>query len=191
VVLSREPIRSMADLHRLTFWRWDLDEIGLMSAREMSIHVVPLPLEDAGRAYDERKVDGFFAIPAAAVAFQWFSRALHLTALNSSYLWGCLIVSDRVFAKLTMDQQQVLRAAGAKIGLRFEEVGRQQDDALLGGLFAKQGVVPQPMSDKFRSEFFAAARAARERLADKLVPAELLQRVLALLGDYRAEHPVR
>ncbi len=44
------------------------------------------------------------------------------------------------------------------------------------------------MSDQFRAEFFDAARSMRERMGDKLVPLALLQRVLGMLADYRAEH---
>jgi len=40
----------------------------------------------------------------------------------------------------------------------------------------------------FRAEFFAAAKAARDRLGERLVPPALLEKVLRLLVDYRVEH---
>jgi hypothetical protein len=58
-------------------------------------------------------------------------------------------------------------------------------------LFEKQGLRPMPPSEAFRSEFFESARAARERTAVRLIPRALLDRVLHLLADYRAEHPPR
>ena len=74
--------------------------------------------------------------------------------------------------------------------MRLEEAGRQQDEALLGGAVrqagaedgAGVGVVP-------RRVLRAGAGGARPLAADgALVPGELLQRVLTLLADYRAEH---
>jgi len=46
-------------------------------------------------------------------------------------------------------------------------------------------------SEGLRSEVFAAALEARKRVAPKLVPQELIDRVLGLLSDYRAEHPAK
>ena len=62
------------------------------------------------------------------------------------------------------------------------------DDALLGGLFKKQGVIPVPPSESFRAELFAAERWVRERVAGQFVDRQLLDRVNQMLADYRAEH---
>jgi hypothetical protein len=64
----------------------------------------------------------------------------------------------------------------------------RQDDALLGGILAKQGLRTVPVSDRFRSEFFEAAREARTKYPSSVVPEPLLQTVLSWLADYRAEH---
>jgi hypothetical protein len=45
-----------------------------------------------------------------------------------------------------------------------------------------------PVTPAFRAEFFEAARVAREKLGDQLVPRALLQKVMSMLADYRAEH---
>jgi hypothetical protein len=55
-------------------------------------------------------------------------------------------------------------------------------------IFQKQGIKKVPVNDRFRAEFFDAARAARDQLGDKLVPKEALGRVLEVLTDYRSEH---
>jgi TRAP-type C4-dicarboxylate transport system substrate-binding protein len=188
VVFLRRPIRTFEELRRIKMWRWNLDEIGLLSARELGETVVALPVEEAARAYDERRIDGFFGIPTAALAFQWTARPLYLLDLHTSYLWGCLAMTSRTFARLSAEQQQALRASGAKLARRFEEVGAQQDDALLNGLFARQGVRSLALEPQMQRDFLAAAHDARERLGDKLLPRALLERVLALLADYRAEH---
>jgi TRAP-type C4-dicarboxylate transport system substrate-binding protein len=188
VVFTRRPIHTMDELRKMPLWRWNIDEIGLLSARELGESVVPLSLDEAARAYDEKRTDGFYAIPSAALAFQWFSRSLYLTDLHTSYLWGCAFITARAFDRLPIEHQKVLRAAGAKLSQRIEEIGRQQDEALLGGLFEKQGVLRNPVTTELRNDFLTAARAARQRIGGRLVTDVILQRVLALLADYRAEH---
>ncbi len=70
--------------------------------------------------------------------------------------------------------ERIRREAASAAG-HCEELGKQQDDALLGGL-------------ETRSQFFTGSRALREKMAGSLRPAALPERVLGLLADYRAEH---
>jgi hypothetical protein len=75
------------------------------------------------------------------------------------------------------------------VGVRVEVGGREIDESLLGGLLKKMGATPVPVSETFRTELFEAARRAREQVAEKYVSKPLLDRVLKLLADFRAEHP--
>ncbi|MDB4971248.1 MAG: TRAP-type C4-dicarboxylate transporter, periplasmic component [Myxococcales bacterium] len=188
VIFSRTPVRSMADLRKIKLWRWASDEVGIAISREMGLEVVPTNLDAAARAYDQRQSDGFIAIPTAALAFQWSTQARYITDLRSGYLTGCVAVAHRALDRLTAEQQKQFRRSFAKYDALFQEVGRRQDDALLGGLFQKQGLKPIPPSEGFRSEFFETARSARERAATRFVSRATLDRVLKLLADYRAEH---
>ena len=108
--------------------------------------------------------------------------------LRLSYRNGCLIYSSRAFDALGIEQQRIVRAAGAKLRARMDDLSARQDEALLGGLFARQGLALVPVSEQFRFEFFDAARDTRQRLGTKVVPAALLDQVLSWLADYRAEH---
>ncbi len=188
VLFTRTPVRSMADLRQLKMWRWAADEPGITMSHEMGLQVVPTDLDVAGKAYDDKRVDGFVAIPTAALAFQWSAQARYITDLRVGYLTGCVLVAHRALDRLTAEQQKTFRSLFAKYDALFQEMGRRQDEALLGGLFQKQGLKPIPPSEFFRSEFFEAARAARERAATRFVPRATIDRVLRLLADYRAEH---
>ncbi len=188
LILSRTPVHDMSDLRKLRLWRWDLDEVGIATSAEMGLHIVPSPVSDAGRALDERRIDGFVGIPAAFVAFQWSARAQYLLDLRYNYLWGCLVVTDRALAELTPEQRAVVRDAGARLQQRYQDLGRRMDEALLGGAFQKQGVRIEPASPSFRADFYAASRTARERVAKRFVKQEVVDRVLQMLADYRAEH---
>jgi len=191
VFFTREPVRSLDDARRLKLWRWDVDDVGIAASRDMGLQIVPMKIGDARRAYDEKRIDGFLAAPSAALAFQWSSAASYVTDLHSGYIYGCLVFGERQFQRLTPELQAALRAGAARMLVGIEELGRKQDEQLLGGLFAKQGLKPVPVSAAFRAEYFAAAKAARDRVTDKLIPRDLLERVLRMLADYRIEHQQR
>jgi TRAP-type C4-dicarboxylate transport system substrate-binding protein len=188
VFFARTPVRSMAELKRVRLWRWNLDEVGIAASRAMGLDVLPESLHAAGRAYDDKKIDGFLGIPSAALAFQWSAQAKVVIDLRPDYLFGCLLIPERTSSSLPVEQQAALREAAAKLRARYEELGRGIDERLLGGLFEKQGMTVIPVSPAFRAEFFAAARAARESIAGKFVSKDLLARVQVMLADYRAEH---
>jgi TRAP-type C4-dicarboxylate transport system substrate-binding protein len=188
VLFTRSPVRSLAELKQSRLWIWNNDDPFVAQLATIGVHAVPLSLEAAARAYDDGQVDGFLTVPSAALAFQWSTQARYVSDLRVSFLTGCIVVATRAWDDLSIEAQAAIRAAAAKLQVRFEDVGHSQDEALLGGLFARQGLRPVPVSASFRSEFFEAARAAREALGDKLVPRALLTRVLEVLADYRLEH---
>jgi TRAP-type C4-dicarboxylate transport system substrate-binding protein len=188
IVFSRTPVRSMADLRAMKLWRWDLDQWGVVASRAMGMPVQAGSLDDAARLYDDGRVDGFTTMPSAALAFQWSTQARYITPLPVGYVQGCLLVANRAWDRLSGKQREVVMAAGAKCAHRFEEVGRAQDAQLMGGLFEKQGLKTVPLSPALRAQYFEAARAAREKLGEKLLPRALLDQVMRLLADYRAEN---
>jgi TRAP-type C4-dicarboxylate transport system substrate-binding protein len=191
VLFSRNPITSMEELRKTKLWRWEGEEVELVHGEAMGLSAVPSSLEDAAKAYKEGRVDGFYAVPMAALAFQWFAQTRYVTDLRTGYLQGCFIISHAAFDALPPEYRAVLRSADSKLILRFDAVSDQQEGALLGGVFEKQGLEVIPVNAKFRAEFFEAARDARERLGEKLVPKALLTKVLEILADYRAEHAAK
>jgi TRAP-type C4-dicarboxylate transport system substrate-binding protein len=188
IFLTREPVRSLTELRRVKLWRWAADEVGIAASRATGLTVQPMSLYEAAGAYDRRDIDGFLTIPSAAVAFQWSAQAHYLVDLRTDYLFGCLVVADRVLLGLPIGQQRAVRDASARLRERAGDVGRRIDEVLLGGLLEKQGVKALRVSDAFRAEYFEAARLAREKVAQSFVARDLLEQVQVMLADYRAEH---
>jgi TRAP-type C4-dicarboxylate transport system substrate-binding protein len=186
VIFSRTPIRNLEDLKKTKLWTWNLNDVEYTAEKAMGLSVVGIELNGASKAYSTGQVDGFIGVPAAALAFQWSTQAKYLTDLRVRYLTACIVVSNKIFDKLPVEQQNIVREEFAKADARFEALGARMDDELLSGLFAKQGLVSVPVSDSFRTQFFDSARKAREKLTH-LVPEPLVARVLGFLVDYRAQ----
>jgi TRAP-type transport system periplasmic protein len=188
LIFTRKPIHTLAEAKATRLWVWGADDTLGPGLAAVGFSTVPASLEEAGRLYDEGKVDGFVAAPAAALAFQWSARSKYLLPLRLASLDACIIIANRAFDPLPQEYKSIIRNAAAHAISRSEEESRAQDDALLGGLFAKQGLTTiQPNAD-LRAQFYDEARTVREKMTSKLVSRELLDRVLTLLADYRAEH---
>jgi TRAP-type C4-dicarboxylate transport system substrate-binding protein len=188
VLFSMKPIRSMDDLRAMRTWLWDLDAVMAPQLKHMGIPLVQTPIEEATRALDDKKYDGFITIPQAALAFQWSARMSYFGELRSGFVMGCIIVANRVADSLPVSDQQALKDAAAKLQLRVDDLGRAQDAQLIGKLFEKQGLKRLTIDRALRAQFFEAARKARAAVDEKVVPLELIQRVESWLADWRAEH---
>jgi TRAP-type C4-dicarboxylate transport system substrate-binding protein len=188
VMFTRNPIRGLEDLKRARLWRWDLDEVAIAIDRAQGVPVVPLPVEDAARAYDDKQLDGFIAVPIAALAFQWYSRVKYQLPMPVGHLFGCLLVAGRAMDKVPLEYRQVLQAATAKLAARVADAGKVQDAQLINELFPKQGVTSLPVTDKLRDEFMKAYAAALERAGDKAVSHEALLKAREEQTRFRAEH---
>ncbi len=187
VLFTRRPVRSMTELRALKLWRWDGDDAGIATARAMGLDVVPTPVPEAMAAIETGRIDGFMAIPTAALAFQWSTRTRYLTSLRSGHLNGCILVANRAFDRVAVEHQQVIRSVVSKLAVRLDEISRREDDALVGTLFARQGLEVSAPSPELRDDFFAAAQKARATLGEALVPREVFARVLKALAEARAK----
>ena len=189
IFFARRPIRTFDDLRRQKLWIYDLDELSAVMLRQMGLDIGPTSLESAARAYDEGRVDGFMATPTAALAFQWSARARYYSDLTVGELPGCFVIADRALDSLSLEHRLAVTTAVGKFVARFRELGRVEDDALLGGLFERQGLRRSVADPTLRSAFLSASRAARDQLPPELVSKALLTRTLGWLADYRSEHP--
>jgi len=190
-IFSREPLRTFAELKAAKLWNWDLDGVSSAMLKEMGLHLVELPIDKAGPAFASGQHDGFVSIPGAMLAFQWAAQTHYVSEVHLSYLIGCVMVANRAFDRLPAEHQQAVRLAAARFRARMNGMVVNEDARLLGGAFGRQGVKNVPVAAELRAQLEEAARAARERLRDKLVPAALVQRVLALVGEYRQSHQQR
>ncbi len=186
ILFTRTPVRSMEELRKQRLWIWNLDLVWRAEMQHLGLHVVPLPVDEAERAYDDGRIDGLLALPSAALVYQWSARSRYFTDLPIATMAGCNFVSNTVFDALPMASQAALRQAAAKLTVRVIEANGALEDALVGKLFAKQGVKPLPANEQFRTIFFDAARDAREKLPNDVVPAALIAQVMGWLSDYRA-----
>jgi TRAP-type C4-dicarboxylate transport system substrate-binding protein len=188
ILITRNALGSMEQLRSLKLWVWNGDDVARRALASMGIPVVSTDVTEAAAAYADGRVDGFVATPTAALAYQWSAQARYFTELPIGFLPGCMVIVQRAMDSLPIDAQRAIRSAGAQLGVRFDEAGHLQEEALIGGLFERQGLKRAGPSEDFRHQFLEEARRARDTVAADLFPSELLKSVLAWVADLRAEH---
>lgn len=180
----RAPVKDFSDLRKVKLWVWDLDEVLTQQVPAIGLTSVPLPVAEASRAYDEGRVDGFIALPAAAQAFQWATQAPWVLDLRLGFISACLILADRAFDALSFEAREGLRAAAAKLFLRLEDVGRRQDEALLDGIIERQGLKRNALGPALRSAYRTARSGVWEKVSETILPKPVLDRVAKTLAEF-------
>lgn len=186
-LFSRTPIRTLDELRALKVWVWNLDPVWQTTLGALGVRSVTLPLDELAAAYRRHAFDGFFAVPSAALAYQWSTQASYFLDVGASILPACMVVSNAALDPLPTELKRALQAASVKFMIRFNDTSAALDAALVGGLFEKQGVRKLPVT-RFAPELFAAAATARARLGAALVVPSLLASVERMLAEYRARH---
>jgi TRAP-type C4-dicarboxylate transport system substrate-binding protein len=187
-IFSRKPLRTLDEMRATKMWHWNIDGISSLMLREMGFQLVELPIEKAGPAFEHGEHDGFLSIPGAMLAYQWAGLAHWVTDVRFTYLIACMMVANRAFDRLPAEHQQGVRLAAARFRARMNSMVVHEDAALLGGAFGKAGIKSVPVTPELRAQVEEAAKAAREKLGEKLVPAALMRRVLELVAEYRQSH---
>ena len=188
IVFSREPITTMAELQKTRLWSWDLNKVFLKEAEQLSFALDKTSVETAQKEFDAKKVDGYLTTPVAALAFQWYVGTKYITDLPTGYLMGCFLIREQALDQLSADEQAVVRKAGTKLGVKIDSDNRLQDEKLLGSVYPSRGLKLVTVTNKFRADFFDAAKSVRQQLGEGLLPRGLFEQVVQLLADYRAEH---
>ena len=151
VFLSRVPIDSMETLRKLRLWQWELDRTAVAFTRAMGMQPVTLPVNDAGKAYENGQTDGFIAVPSAVFGFQWFSRKVYMSA-----------AAVRAAAWLRADDDGGVRSpAGGSARRHRDGVGEvrpahRRDDAQTG-----RGAARRPVRQAGRALGAGVAASAR------------------------------
>jgi TRAP-type C4-dicarboxylate transport system substrate-binding protein len=181
LLFSKRPVRSLDDLRHGIWWVWEDDEILAAQLEAMGIKVLPLPLPQAVKAADEGRIDGFFSVPGAAIAFELYTRAHFFTDIESSYLPGCMVMNAHTWGSLSQEDRTVMRSSMARLRRDFETTGRSLD-AKLDATFTHAGLKSVPMSPAFRAALFSAAGTAADQLGDKVIPKSLVKETRGALG---------
>jgi TRAP-type C4-dicarboxylate transport system substrate-binding protein len=187
IVFSRRPVRTLAELRGLTLWS-GRNEMMLKLYGALGLHVTNEAISEVSASYAAGRIDGFLTTPSVALAWQWSSQARHFSDLRVSFLASCLMVTNASFDALPLDAQRAVRSGVDRLVERSEALAREQDEALLGRVFPKQGLKSVPVDEVLIADFREAARAVRERIDPKLISPDLLRELLVALADYRAEH---
>lgn len=181
---SQRSMASAKGLRSVKMWAWKGDPVAETFLTTFGIRTFPLHVTDVNTGLETGMIDSFYAPPLAAVAFQWHARVSHILDHPMVNSTGALLMSRRMFERLTPEQQKILREAARKYTAELVDRTRQDNAEAMAVLkeFGLQFETPTAgLSASFRDN---AARTYEKSIPD-VYSRELFERVRKLLEEFR------
>ncbi len=184
-VFSQKPILSLDDLRGTKMWMWEGDPVAEATFKALKVNATPLALPDVITSLQTHLIEAVYVPPLPAVTLQWYTRLQTMMDLPLANVTGAVLISKRVFNKISPENQQILRDRGKDFMrelVRRARIDNQKSIELMEQNGVKVVKVPQESID----EFYQAARTAHQALVGKLYSQELLDKIYNALDEFRA-----
>ncbi|MEQ8859900.1 MAG: TRAP transporter substrate-binding protein DctP [Pseudomonadales bacterium] len=184
--MSKNPVTSVADVQAQKVWTPDGDPGSARALQSFGISPIPLSIADVLSGLQTGLINGVTVPPVAAIALQWHNQIEYLMDLPLLYVYGLLAVANRPFQRIADADQAVMREVFAGVVTEVTARARKDHVSAMDALFG-QGVKQTTPSAAEVVEWREYARRANEALVvDGLVSRDLLERMEALLEEYRS-----
>lgn len=151
---SKEPTITPVDFSARKLFYWGSDAKYLELLKDTGFKPVPLAVTDLLPSLQTGLVDTFGAPPAAALSFQWFGLAKHMTDLRWQPIPTVIIVSLRTWSRIAPELQVKLEEATEKIARKlWTEAGALDNKAIEA--MKGHGLTVHPASPEVRQEWKA------------------------------------
>ncbi len=181
---TQQPVIHPDDLKPLKLWVWAGDTTYLEAWKDAGYRPVPLPATEIYTGLQSGLINTVTTTPLAALSYQWFSSAGHMTDLNWAPFVGALVISTRTWEQISDDIKPQLLNAARETGRRVQGlVGTLDSDAIVA--MEQRGLVVHHVPDEVVEEWEQQARNAYTKLIGTTVSTEMFAKVEQLRDEYR------
>jgi len=188
---SKVPITSLEVARKQKWWTMEGDPMGRAIFDALGISPISLSLSDVATALSTNLIDCAPSTPFGAVAFRWYTRFKYMSAVPSTSILSATLINKDIWDKISPGSQKIILDISRKEHEKVVSTMRQ-DNAKSLALLKKSGVRVVRRDEgnaKDGDYIFAAAKKVRDGMVGKLYSRELLDRTLALVEEYRKNHP--
>jgi TRAP-type C4-dicarboxylate transport system substrate-binding protein len=182
---AQRPVVYPDDLKSQKLFTWAGDSATLEAWQRAGFRPVPLAATDIHTALQSGLINAIPTTPIAALSFQWFGLAKHMTNLKWAPLIGAIVISTRTWRDLPDAVKPDLLRAARKVGERLKRVVPKLGDEAVE-VMMKHGLVVHQVPDDAAAAWERVARASYSSVEDVVVPAAMVAKVTRLRNAYRA-----
>ena len=187
-IFTQKPVRSVEDLKGIKMWTWEGDALADETFRQLGVSPISLSVTDVLTSLQTGLVDAFYSSPLAAVAMQWNTKAKYMTMLPITNASGAVLVSKKMFDKIPPKDQAILKEVSHKHLRRLVEASRTDNLNAIKVIESNGVQLVEKPKDKVLDDFEKTSIQTRNKLIGKLYDKDLLDQVINILTEYRANN---
>jgi len=187
-LMSRKPIKTLADLKGKRVWVPEGDTISYASMQALSLNPVTLPLTDVLMGLQTGLLDIVAIPPIVALIMQWHTKIKYVTQVPLVYTFGFMAVDKKAFDKISREDRIIVREVMTKTYKKFDKVNLVDNQGAFEALL-KSGIEEVRFDDKEFVKVRKLLLASNLRLgSDGAFTLELYEEMLRHIDEYRHEH---
>ena len=187
-IFTRRPAVRPDDFRSLKVFvtAGDNEQFDLM--RSSGFTPVFLDWSDALTGLQTGMIDAVPTIPYFALSMQFNTVASYMLEVPWMPLLGATLVSKRTWDGLSPEVQAAMRTAAAEAGRQFQARGRAESDSAVAAM-RRRGLTVEPLTPAAEAEWRTLSERLYPQIRGRMVPADMFDEVLRLLGEYRRSRP--
>lgn len=187
-LMSRKPIKTLADLNGKRVWVPEGDTISYASMQALSLNPVTLPLTDVLMGLQTGLLDIVAIPPIVALIMQWHTKIKYVTQVPLVYTFGFMAVDKKAFDKISREDRIIVREVMTKTYKKFDKVNLVDNQGAFEALL-KSGIEEVRFDDEEFVKVRKLLLASNLRLgSDGAFTLELYEEMLRHIDEYRHEH---
>ncbi len=182
---AQKPVVRPEDLKPLRLFSWSGQPAFTEVWKDAGYHPVELAATDILMGLQSGLINAFSTTPLAALSFQWFGLAKHMTDLKWAPLVGATVISTKKWQEIPDEVKPALLKSARETGAQLRRETRKLDDNAVA-VMQKHGLIVHPVPPDVIAEWERTARTHYPKLTARIVPAEMVAEVERLRDKYRA-----
>jgi len=184
-LFTQSKVQNTKELQNTRMWLWKDDPLAREIFKAMDIPAVPLDITDVYTSLQANMVNGFYISPYACIAMQWFTKADYLLNYPLTHSLGGVLMTKKKMESMPEDLQKIL-IDETKKGIREIVLQSRVENETSLKMLEENGIELVEITDQaVIDEFKKAGEETAQSLVGKLYSQETLDKVKALLEEYR------
>jgi TRAP-type C4-dicarboxylate transport system substrate-binding protein len=184
-VFTNEPVRNVEEFKGIKMWMWEGDPLAEATFKAFNINPIPLSLTDVLTSLQTGMIDGVYTSPLACIATQWFTKTKYMVNVPLTNSFGAVLISKRIFDKLTPEQQNILREKGKEYFNKLTHLSRIDNEKSIEAML-KTGIQKIEVTDPVELKNFEdVGHKTRQNLVGKLYDQQLLNDIESALNEFK------
>lgn len=184
-IMSTVPIQSLEQMRSNKVWVPSKNFIALEAMKAFQIAPIPLPLRDVLVGLQTGMINVAAAPPTAAIALQWHTKIQYVSDFPLMYSFGVFVLDKKTFARLALEDQQIVRTILREIAADIDQRSRQDNLDAIKALKAN-GIAFLPVNAAEREQLIQTAVGANQNIERAgRITAEKINQLNAYLREFR------